>query len=254
MLERLLTLEVFSYLLVFTRLGATIMLMPGLGEAYVPVRIRLVAAMLITAIIFPVVAPLLPEPPVELMAIVLLLLGEGLIGIFIGTVARILVSALITAGTVIAFLVGFANAVLFNPMLQDQGALTAVFLALLGTLLIFVTNAHHLMFVAMADSYTLFAPGIVPPFDDFAETISRLVSGSFRVGVQLAAPFILVSTLFYISLGLLARLMPQFQVFFVGLPLQIILGLAVFMVTVSSIMLWFLEYFETGISGFIAPR
>lgn len=230
------------------------MLMPGLGESYVPVRVRLLAAALITAIIFPVVDPLLPGPPDKLMAIVLLLLGEGLIGVFIGTVARVLVSALITAGTVIAFLIGFANAVLFNPMLQDQGALTAVFLSLLGTLLIFVTNAHHLMFVAMVDSYTLFAPGSVPPFDDFAETISRLVSGSFNVGVQLAAPFILVSTLFYISLGLLARLMPQFQVFFVGLPLQIILGLAVFMVTVSSIMLWFLDYFETGISGFIAPR
>lgn len=251
MLERLLALEVFSYLLVFTRLGATVMLLPGIGEAYVPVRVRLLIAMLVTAVMQPVVAPLLPEIPEGFVALSMLLAGEVLIGVFIGTVARVLVTTLITAGTVVAFLTGYANAVLFNPMLQDQGAMTAVFLSLLGTLLIFVTNLHHLMFMAMMDSYTMFVPGAAPPLDDFAEALARMVSASFNIGVQLAAPFIVVTTLFYISLGLLARLMPQFQVFFVGLPIQIMLGLITLMVTISSIMLMFMDYFATGMARFI---
>lgn len=251
MLERLLTIEAFSYFLVFSRLGATVMLLPGIGEGYVPVRVRLLIALLITAVMQPVVAPLLPEIPESFLALLVLLLGEVVVGVFIGTVARVLVATLITTGTVVAFLTGFANAVLFNPMLQDQGAMTAVFLSLLGTLLIFVTDLHHLMFMAMMDSYTMFVPGAALPLDDFAEVMGRLVSSSFKIGVQLAAPFILVTTLFYISLGLLARLMPQFQVFFVGLPLQIMLGLVVLMTTISSIMIWFLDYFATGMTRFI---
>ncbi len=254
MLERLLALEAFSYLLVFSRLGAAMMLMPGIGEAFIPARVRLLVALTVTAIMFPVVEPLLPKTPDAFIAVLLLVLGEVTVGIFIGSVARVLATALTTTGTIIAFLTGFANATLFNPMIQDQGALTSVFLSLLGTLLIFVTGLHHLLFVALMDSYTMFVPGAGLPFDNFSEAMSRLVAGSFKLGVQLAAPFIVVVTLFYISLGILARLMPQFQVFFVGLPLQIMLGLIIMIVSISAIMMWYLDYFATGMSGFIKPR
>ncbi|NKB56808.1 MAG: flagellar type III secretion system protein FliR [Alphaproteobacteria bacterium] len=254
MLERLLALEVFSYLLVFSRLGAAIMLLPGFGEAFVPLRVRLLAALTVTAVMYPVVAPLLPDTPTAFVAVLLLILGEVTVGVFIGTVARVLTSALSTTGTIIAFLTGFANAILFNPAIRDQGAMTSVLLSLLGILLILVTDLHHLMFAALMDSYTMFVPGSGLPFDDFSEAIGRLVAGSFLLGVQLAAPFIIVVLLFYICLGILARLMPQFQVFFVGLPLQIMLGLTVLVVSISAIMMLFLDYFATGISGFITSR
>lgn len=254
MLERLLALEVFSYLLVFSRLGAAVMLMPGVAEAFVPARVRLLVALTVTVVMYPVVAPLLPSTPTAFIAVLLLILGEVTIGLFIGSVARILATALTTTGTIMAFLTGFANATLFNPMIQDQGALTSVFLSLLGTLLIFTTDLHHLMFAALMDSYTMFVPGAPLPLDDLSMAMSRLVSGSFKIGVQLAAPFIIVITLFYICLGILARLMPQFQVFFVGLPLQIMLGLIIMVVSISAVMMWFLEYFATGMSGFITPR
>lgn len=254
MLERLLAIEAFSYLLVFSRLGSAVMIIPGIGEAFVPVRVRLLVALTVTVVMYPVVAPLLPATPNSFVAVVLLLFGEITIGIFMGSIARILATALSTTGTIAAFMTGFANATLFNPMIQDQGALTAVFYSLLGSLLILVTDLHHLVFIALRDSYAMFVPGAPLPFDDLSETVSRLVAGSFLLGVQLAAPFILVVTLFYICLGILARLMPQFQVFFVGLPLQIMLGLTIMVVSVSAIMMWFLDYFAAGIDGFIGPR
>ena len=191
--------------------------------------------------------------PTAIAAVILLLLGEVTVGIFLGSVARILATALTTTGTIVAFLSGFANATLFNPMIQDQGALTSVFYSLLGSLLIFVTNSHHLVFIALMESYTMFVPGAPLPFDDLSGAMGRLVSGSFAMGVQLAAPFIIVVTLFYICLGILARLMPQFQVFFVGLPLQIMLGLTIIAVSISAIMMAFLGYFQTGMSGFTGP-
>ena len=253
MLERLLALEAFSYLLVFSRLGAAVMLIPGIGEAFVPMRVRLLVALTVTAVMYPVIAPLLPETPNAFAAVLLLILGEVTIGLFLGSVARILATALTTTGTIVAFLSGFANATLFNPMIQDQGAITSVFYSLLGSLLIFITNLHHLVFTALMESYVMFVPGAALPFDSLSDAMARLVAGSFALGVQLAAPFIMVVTLFYICLGILARLMPQFQVFFVGLPLQIMLGLTIIAVSVSAIMMWFLEYFATGMSGFIGP-
>lgn len=246
MLNQLLTLDAFSYLLVFSRIGTTVSVLPGLGEAYVPVRVRLLIALLLTAVTVPVLAEKLPSIPTSGIGMFLLILGEVVIGLFVGMVARVLISSLATAGTVIAFLTGFANALLFNPALQDQGSLTAVFLTLLGTMMLFVTDAHHYMIMGIVESYSIFVPGAGVPIEDFAEAMSRYVAGSFQVGMQIAAPFMVVAIMFYVSLGLLARLMPQFQVFFVGLPLQILLGTLVLSATLSSSMFFFLEYFEGG--------
>lgn len=251
MLNQLLTINAFTYLLVFSRVGATVMLMPGIGEAYIPVRVRLLFALMTTAVLTPVLTSALPDIPNTFAGVAVLIAGEATIGFFIGMVARILLMGLATAGTVIAFLTGFASAVVFNPALQDQGSLTAVFLTLLGTLLLFITDMHHIMLMGVYDSYTLFVPGVAPPIADFAQFISRLVAGSFKIGVQIAAPFIVVALLFYISLGLLARLMPQFQVFFVALPLQIAVGTFVLMLTISSAMMWFLTYFAREFSRFL---
>ena len=111
-------------------------------------------------------------------------------------------------------------------------------------MLIFATNLHHLMLRALFDSYVLFAPGTLPPVADFADLAVRYVSSAFRVGVQIAAPFIVYGLVFYISLGLLARLMPQLQVFFIAIPLQILLGLVLLAIVLPPGVLWFLDYFE----------
>ncbi|MFT6582020.1 MAG: flagellar biosynthetic protein FliR [Alphaproteobacteria bacterium] len=251
MLNQLLTINGFAYLLVFSRVGSTIMLMPGVGEAYIPARVRLLFALLVTAIMTPLLTSILPESPPAFASVALLIAGEALIGVYIGMIARILVAGLATAGTIIAFLTGFANALLFNPALQDQGSLTAVLLTLLGTLLLLITDMHHIILMGVFDSYTLFAPGAAPPIADFASFMSRVVAGSFKIGVQIASPFIVVALMFYISLGLLARLMPQLQVFFVGLPLQIMLGTTVLMMTLSSAMMWFLNHFTREFSRFL---
>ena len=123
----------------------------------------------------------------------------------------------------------------------------------MGVLLIFATNTHHLMLMALVDSYTMFAPGAPPMFEDISDAVARLVTSSFKLGIQVASPFIVVGTIFYLGLGLLARLMPQFQVFFIGLPLQILLGLTLLSVTLSAGILWFLDAFETSMLTFFEP-
>lgn len=245
--------ELFVIFLVFTRTGAALMVMPGFGEAYVPPRVRLLMALAISVVVTPVVTvqmPALPAMPLELF---ILLFGEIVIGVFLGLIGRILLLALHTTGTVISFQVGMANAFVFDAATRQQASLPSMFLTVLGVLIIFTANLHHVMLRAVVNSYDLFTPGVMPPIEDFSQFVSRLVADSFILGIQLAGPFMAVGLIFYLGIGLLARLMPQVQIFFIALPMQIMFGLLVVALTLSAALMWFLDSFETSLIGVISP-
>lgn len=251
MLAEILPLQVFAFFLVFVRIGAVIMFIPGFGEPFIPVRIRLAMALILTVSLGAVVAdtlPPLPDTPIQLFIVIG---GELVIGLLIGGSARLTMSALHVAGTVIAFLTSLGFALFLDPTQGTQAALIATFLNLLGLVLIFATNLHLVMIQAMFDSYLLFEPGTTIPVADFADLAVRLVSGAFRIGIQMAAPFIAYGLVFYVSLGILARLMPQFQIFFIAMPLQIMVGLSILAVVLPALMMWFLNYYEETIAQFL---
>ncbi len=253
LLPELLPQEIFAYLLVFCRVGAAMTVLPGVGEAFVSPRFRLLLALVIAVVMTPPLADRLPGLPSTPLELALLIAGEMVYGFFIGTVARFLISALVMAGTIISFLSGFSAAQLFNPMLADQGALSAVFLSLAGLLIVFATDTHHLLFRAIAESYDLFVPGRAPDLADMADMLSQVMARSFTLAMQLAAPFIVVAVMFYTGLGLIARLMPQMPVFFVILPLQIVFGLFILFLSVTGILMWFLDRFEGSLTTFFVP-
>jgi flagellar biosynthesis protein FliR len=251
MLQQLIPNDVFSLLLVFARVGGAMMLLPGFGENYVSPRIRLLFALAITVVLTPVVIDRVPGQPDSLLDVFFLVGGEVLIGVFFGGLARIMVSALHVGGTIIGFQVSLGNATLLDPSTEQQASLLAAFLNVIGVFLIFAADLHHLMLMALVDSYSVFLPGAPPPIADLSETVSRVFSQSFALGVQIAAPFIVVGLVFYIGIGLLARLMPQVQVFFIAMPIQIMLGFLVISLTMSAGMLWFLANYESMFTGFL---
>jgi type III secretory pathway component EscT len=118
-------------------------------------------------------------------------------------VALIAFAALQTAGTFIAYLSSFASALVQDPAADQQSSTIAGFFTTLGVVLVFVTDLHHLMLRAIVDSYGLFTPRAPPPLDDFCSFIARTVAESFGLGVQLAAPFLVVSLVY--NVGRLAR-------------------------------------------------
>lgn len=253
MLQELLAGQVFAHFLVFCRLGAIIMLMPILGERFVPNRMRLAFAALFTLLVTPTVAPILPGEPATVGGLALLVGGEIFVGVFIGYLGRLMLSALETAGMIISFQTGLSSALYFNPMLAEQGSLIGVFLTLTAMLLLFQTDLHHLMLRGAVDSYGLFRPGAPPPVGDFTQVIVRLVGESFRIGLQIAGPLLVIITVLYVALGLLSRLMPQLQVFFVALPLQLVLGLILFGLTLPTAFLIFMQYFSSTLGGLLRP-
>ncbi len=253
MLEEILSLNLFGFFLIFSRLGTAIALMPGFSSGFVPNRMRFAIAIALSFVLAPVLIPTLPVRPSTVAGMGILITGEVLIGAFFGMFARIMVSALQTAGTIISYVSSMANALIQDPIAEQQSSTIAGFLLTMGVVLVFVVDLHHVMIMSIADSYTMFVPGRALPMEDITFVIARKVADSFALGLKLASPFVIVGLTYYIGLGLLGRLMPQLQVFFFGLPFQIGLQIWVLTVTVSGILVVFLRNFEEGYLDFILP-
>lgn len=252
LLSELLPGQIYVFLLVFTRIGAVMMLMPGVGEAFVALRARLGLALVIALVAVPLVSPSLPPAPSEPISLAVLLFGEVVIGLFLGSIARILTAALGTAGMIIANMTSLANAMVNDPTAQQQGAIAGNFLSLTGLLLIFALDLHHLPIRAAVDSYLLFPPGAPLPAGDLSETVAQVATQSFLLAMKMAAPAVAAAGIFYLGLGLLARLMPQVQIFFIAIPLQIALGLLVLGLSLPIVMRVFLGAYEERLLFFVA--
>ena len=251
LLQQILPVSAFAFMLVFARVGAILMLVPGIGESFVNPRVRLSIALAVTLLLAPSVAHSLPPMPASPLQGFVLLLGETVVGLFIGGAARLTLSGLQVASTVITYQSGLGFAQFYDPTQGGQGALVASFLNMVGLTAIFAANLHLLMLRATADSYILFPPAALPPLGDFARMTVAIVAGSFRLGIQIAAPFIVYGLVLNVGLGVLNRLMPQIQVSMVAMPLQIGAAFVLLAVTLGSITLWFLQYYQTAVSPFL---
>jgi flagellar biosynthetic protein FliR len=233
-----------AYMLAFARIGTMVMLLPGVGELSVPVRVRLTIALVLTAVIMPLHRN---AYAIDLQAagpVLTMLFEELFVGAVLGLTARMTISALQVAGVVIAQQMGLGFVTAVDPTLGQQNVVLGNFLTVLGITLIFALDLHHLVIAALNDSYVLFRPGEVPMIGDVAALVARTVTAAFRIGVQLAAPFLAFGLLFNLGLGVLSRLMPQMQVFFVGMPLSILLGFIILLLVVGAMMMTFTDYVE----------
>lgn len=242
---------VLVYLLVFVRTGAMLMLLPPINQAGVPTQVRLVLALAISFALAPGLAHDYPAAaPSTPMTLVVMVAEDVTAGILVGAMASIVMSTLSVAGSLISTQTGLSYAQLLNPTMGDQEPVLGNFLTLLGGVLVFATNLHHLAIAAIQGSYTLIPPGGALPTSDMAELTVRLVSGSFALGVQLAAPFLVFGFAVNASIGLLARLMPQLQVFFIAMPVNILAGFLIVMLLIGTMMTAFLDYYGSQLGSF----
>lgn len=245
-LEQLLVGNLFAFLLVFMRFGIVIMLMPGIGDSFVAPQIRLLFALAVSFVLTPVLSASLPAVPAAPAALIGVMATEAFVGFFIGTIMRILISALDTAGNIVSAQMGLSAATMLNPSTESQGAMLSAVYSSLGVTILLVTDLHHQMLAGIVESYKMYpAGGHLPEMGELAQSIGRIVTLAFRIGVQIAVPFIVVGTLLQVGFGVLGRLMPQLQIFFLALPAQIFLGFLLLAVTLSAGILYWLNGYET---------
>ncbi len=244
----LLTVQVTAFLLIFARIGAFIMLVPGIGDDSVPTRVRLVFALLVTLVVLPAVSMHLPPTPTNDAALFGFMLGELLVGLMMGAIVRILFSALAFAGSIIGLQSGLAAATLFDPSQGQQSPIIGRFLALAAIVLIFSAGLHHLMIESVVRSYIGFRPGAPLMAGDVAELGIEAMRMSFSLGLQLAAPFLVYGIIFNLGLGFIARLTPTIQVFFIAQPLNLLLSFALLLATSGLMLTLFIDSFSAAIT------
>jgi flagellar biosynthesis protein FliR len=236
----------YLYLLLFARVGTMLMLVPALGEQVIPARLRLSFALAFSLVLYPLLSPQLPRLPPDVFNVIVLLLHELIVGLILGGISRIVVMGAQVAGSVIAFQTGLSVAQTADPTNGGiQGAIIGSFLSFLGIALIFATDLHHLALAAIHDSYMIFSPTTNLMFEDAAQMAIETVAGAFVIGVQMSAPFIVFGLVFYLGVGILGRLMPQLQVFFIAMPATISVGFILLALLLAMMMGWYLMHFES---------
>ena len=237
----------FGLFLIFSRIGPLVMMLPAIGEHSVPMQSRLAFAVLLTICLYPVVIGKVPEVPTSLFGLLSLSLKEAIIGFAFGSLIKLIASGLQVAGNVISFQSGLSFAQTADPMTGLSDTVFSSFLMMLGTLMVLMLDLHHLLIGAMYDSYMMFPPGEAFSIAPFSQGALKIVAGAFKIGIQMSMPFIVFGLVFFLGLGILSRLIPQIQVFFIAMPANIFLGLILFAVLLSAMMSWYLNYYEATV-------
>jgi flagellar biosynthetic protein FliR len=235
----------YLYLLIFARVGTMLMLIPALGEQVIPARMRLSFALAFSFVLYPLLSRAFPALPADMAGIFALLFHEIVIGLILGATTRFVMTATQVAGAVIAYQSGLSIAQSADPTQAGvQGAMIGSFLSFLGVALIFATDLHHVALAAIYDSYMVFTPTGPLMLDDALGMALKAISGAFIIGVQMSAPFIVFGLVFYVGMGILNRLMPQLQVFFIAMPANVVVGIVLLMLLLGMMMGWYLTHFE----------
>jgi len=250
-LSDLLVLEAFSYLFLTLRLIPVMIVAPVLGDESVPTRFKTAFIFVFPLAIGPALLDKVPPIPETLYGLLGIVLYEFLIGFMIALSARMLMSAAHTAGTVMAFQTGLAAAQSFDPSQGGQTAILSSFMTITAVTLLVITDVHHLLIFGIVNSYSTFPVAEALPVADFASVVLHFVSQSFVLAIQISAPFIAYAFIFNVGLGLMARLAPRIQVFFVAMPLNIYFGFTLFALLLPSIMWLFLDHFRELLVQFL---
>jgi flagellar biosynthetic protein FliR len=251
LLDHFLLSELSAFLLIFCRAGSAFLAMPGFSETYVSTRFRLLFALGLSIMITPLLASKMPMLPGNPLALFVLMFGEILVGVFLGLIVRTVLTVMHTAGNLIATHSALAVAASFDPTNANQSAVMGNLLGIAAITLMFALNLHHLMITAIVQSYDVFAPGLFPSTADMSHLDARMMADAFRLGVIFSGPHLAYSFLFYMAGGLMSRLMPNFQIFFVMMSLQILLALLLFVAILPTLMHVFSGFAENQLMGLV---
>ncbi len=239
----------FAFVLVMARVGAATMLLPGLGDAATLGMLRLGVAFAMTALLLPGIFPSIPPVPEAGLQAACMIAAEVVTGLWFGWLARLLVLALPVAGQLIAYMLGIANVLQPDPELGGQATPIARLFAVAAPLVILLSGLYALPVAALAGSYQLIPAGGLLPAADATDTTVAAVMQTFALAVRLASPFLLAMIVWHVATGLMARLVPRLQVYFVAMPGQILGGLLLLTALTTVLLTAWQSAVHAGFAG-----
>lgn len=239
--------QAFLYTLVFLRVSAFLVMIPVIGERTVPVRIKGGLAILISLLVSPVINADLNRlyEGGEIFTLSIAMIDEIMIGVIIGLITRIIFAGIQFAGEMIGIQIGFSIVNVIDPVSSTQVSIIAEFQYLIALLIYLAVDAHHTLIFAIADSYRIISPFSLDFSGLLVKQILILSKELFILAIKISAPVMAVLLFTNVALGVVARTVPQINVFIVGFPLQITVGLIVFGLTAPVFVFVIQRVFST---------
>jgi flagellar biosynthesis protein FliR len=218
--------HVEAFILVLLRVSAIIVTIPVISDATVPARFKAALSILITLIIFPIILPKIPKTAnFNVLILMYRMAGEVMIGVIIGFAARMVLAGIQMAGDMVGFQMGLSIANIIDPMTSEQVSIITELQYLIAMLVFLAVDAHHIFFSAIVQSYSIINPLAFHFSGPLLQFIFDFSKDMFVIAVKLGAPIMAVMLFTNVGLGVVARTVPQLNVFIVGMPLQIAVGL-----------------------------
>ena len=225
-----------AFMLVLARFGAAIAVLPGLGESAPPAMLRIGIALAVTVLLLPILLPLVPPVPEAGLAAAGMVAAEVVTGLWFGWLARMVALALPTAAQFIAYLLGLTSVLQPDATLGPQTTALASLTNLAAPVILLATGLYALPLQALAGLYTLIPPGTMLPAADSTQAAIAAVTQALLLAMRLASPFVVAGIVWHVTIGLIARLVPRLQIYFVALPGQILGGLLLLAGVSSTIL------------------
>ena len=219
---------------------------PVIGTRTVPVRIRLIMAVLITIVIFPVLPQTPAVDPVSPQGM-LITVQQIMIGISMGLCMRVVFVALELAGQAIGQLMGLMMASMVDPSNGNQVPIIGQFYLLLATLLFLAVDGHLMMIAVLAESFTGLPISTSGVSKDMTWEVILWTGTILKTAVVIALPAIVSLLIVNLSFGVMTRSAPQLNIFAVGFPIMIILGVLIIFFNLNSFVPHMMQLFDGGI-------
>jgi flagellar biosynthetic protein FliR len=216
------------FFLVLMRTGAFLMSIPMLNGSSVPVLFRLALTLAASLLLFPLLALQPQLITFGLFTLTVAAAGEVLIGLLAGLAIRLVFEGVQLAGELAGYQMGLAIAEVLDPATDDQVAILAQFTSLLATLIFLILNGHHWFIRTLVESYQMIPPAGFHVSGAVLERLARMTAEMFLIGLKAGAPVIVALLLGTVAFGLVARAVPQMNIFVVSMPLNIGVGLVFF--------------------------
>ena len=217
--------SVISFSLIFIRISSIIMTAPLLGSPAVPIRVKLSLGLMLTFLFLPLVDRRGEVLSRDLIALVSSAGMELLIGLSIGFMASLIFAGINLAGQLMGFQMGFAIVNIMDPLNQTQISIVSQFIGFMALVIFVSLNAHYIFIQAIADSFAIARPGTALLGSLAVKEMMKAAAELFLIALKVGAPVIAILIFTNVGLGIVARTVPQMNVFIVGFPLTIGLGL-----------------------------
>ena len=222
--------QIATFLLVLARVGGIFTSAPIFGNVHVVPWVRISIALALAFVFLPMAH--YNASQLDFMVFALAVFKEALVGLVMGFIAAMMFAAVQMAGAYVDLSVGFGFASVVDPMVKEQNAVIGQLQNFLATLLFLIMNGHHLMIRGLADSFAVLPLGQMTFTPAAAGGMMQIFVTIFLAALKLAAPIVGAVFLTDVALGILARTMPQLNVFVIGFPAKI----AVAMITIVAVM------------------